>query len=121
MPCDGFNPRKAHPRPICTLTAIFLLKEQLWEVGLKSHLHLSTSSGEAKARLRSEDRAATPECAVSIFSAPAVSDGGFPAPEGWRAGTEGDARLPQSGAKLPRMGKEKSCRVSASTSKSDLG
>lgn len=87
MPCEGFNPRKARPRPIHTLAVIFLLVEQLWEVGLKLHLHLSSSSEEAKARLGPEDRATTPECAVSMFPTPAMADGWFPTPQGWGAGT----------------------------------
>lgn len=76
VPCKGLNPPKAQPRPIHTLTAIFLL----WEVGLKPHLHLSSSSGEAKARSGAEDRAVTPQCAISIFPTPAMADGRIPAP-----------------------------------------
>lgn len=121
VPCKGFNPGKVQPRPIHTLTAIFLLTEQLWEAGLKPHLHLSSSSAEAKARSGPEDRAATPERAVSILSAPAMADGRFPAPQDWGAGTEGDACLLQSGAKLPRVGRQRRRRVSASISKSNLG
>lgn len=30
----GFNPQKAPPRPTHTLAAVFLLTEQLWELGL---------------------------------------------------------------------------------------
>lgn len=121
MLCRGFNPRKAQPRPVHTLTAIFLLVEQLWKSGLKPQLHLSNSSGEAKACSGPEDRAATPERAVSLFPAPATADGRFPTPQGWGAGTEGDAGLLQSGAKLPWMGKEMGCSVSVSISKSNLG
>ena len=82
MPCKGFNSRKAQPRQLI---------EQLWEAGLKPHLHLSSSSGEAKARSGPEDRAATPECAVSIFPAPAMADGGFPA---FRAGEQAQREMP---------------------------
>lgn len=40
MPCEGVHPGKAeaHHRPTHILTAMFLLTELSWDVGLKLHL-----------------------------------------------------------------------------------
>lgn len=115
----GFNPQKAPPRPTHALAAVFLLRAALG-IGVESHLHFSSSSGEAKACSGAGDRAATPERAV--FHLPCSCHGWWwvSNPSGLWGRLRGKCHLLHSGAKLPLMEKDKACRGLASIFKRHL-
>lgn len=111
----GFNPLKAPPRPTHTLAAVFLLTEQLWELGLNP-ICISVAAQE-KPRHAEELRTEL-QLQNVLYPSSLLLPWLVVSPQPFRL--RGKCHLLQPGAKLPLMEKDKDCRGLAFISKRDL-